>query len=98
MNPLKWATALGIGALALTGCASVPDGPTVRVMPAPGKPFEVFVADDQYCRSYAMQSIGGAHAQDQANSNAVGSAVVGTALGAAAGALIGGNSRGAGTG
>jgi len=50
----------------------------------------------QYCRSYASQSISGN--AEQANTAAVGSAVVGTAIGAAAGALIGGNSRGAGVG
>jgi len=96
MHPFKWATSLGIGALALTGCATVPDSPSVRVMPPPGKPFEVFVADDGYCRNYASQTI--ANKAEATNNAAVGSAVVGTALGAAAGALIGGNSRSAGTG
>ncbi|HXY21235.1 MAG TPA: hypothetical protein VEI29_01025, partial [Burkholderiaceae bacterium] len=95
MHPLKWA--LGLGTFALAGCAVMPEGPSVRVMPAPGKPFEVFVADDQYCRSYAAQNAGG-NAQQAANTSAVGSAVVGTAVGAAAGALIGGGSRGAGAG
>jgi len=33
-------------------------GPRVTVMPAPGKPFEVFAMEDQYCRRYAEQSIG----------------------------------------
>jgi len=75
----------------------MPSGPGVSVMPPPGKPFEVFVADDQYCRSYASQAAGG-NAQEAANTAAVGSAVVGTAVGAAAGALIGGGSRGAGVG
>lgn len=31
----------------LAGCASLPDGPRVAVMPAPNKPFDVFVADDR---------------------------------------------------
>ncbi len=97
MHPLKWVTALSVGALALAGCAVVPNGPSVRVMPPPGKPFEVFVSEDQYCQSYARQTLG-TNPQDAANTAAVGSAVAGTALGAAAGALIGGNSRGAGTG
>jgi hypothetical protein len=66
-------------------------------MPGPGKPFEVFVAEDQYCQSYAKQSLG-TSPQDAANTAAVGSAVAGTALGAAAGALIGGSGRGAATG
>jgi hypothetical protein len=97
MHPLKWASALGAGAIALAGCAVVPSGPSVRVMPAPGKPFEVFVSEDQYCQSYARQTLG-TGVQESANNSAVGSAVVGTALGAAAGALIGGNGRGTGTG
>lgn len=97
MHPLKWASALGASAIALAGCAVVPSSPSVRVMPAPGKPFEVFVSEDQYCQSYARQTLG-TGVQETANNNAVGSAVVGTALGAAAGALIGGNGRGAGTG
>ena len=33
----------------MTGCATIPTGPTLAVMPAPGKPFEVFVADDSVC-------------------------------------------------
>jgi hypothetical protein len=97
MNAKKVAAALGLGALALAGCAVVPEGPSVRVLPAPGKPFEVFAAEDQYCRGYAQQAAGG-NAQEAANTSAVGSAVAGTAIGAAAGALIGGNSRSAGTG
>jgi len=56
MHALKWGTSLGIGVITLTGCAVIPDGPSVGVMPVPGKPFEVFIADDQYCRGYAAQS------------------------------------------
>jgi hypothetical protein len=96
MQPQKWIVVVGLGAAALMGCVVAPTGPTVRVMPAPGKPFEVFAADDQYCRGYASQASNG-YAQESANAG-VGSAVAGTALGAAAGALIGGNSRSAGTG
>ena len=97
MHPMKWATALCAAAVAVTGCAVLPNGPSVRVMPPPGKPFEVFVSEDQYCQSYARQSLG-TSPQDASNTAAVGSAVAGTALGAAAGALIGGNGRSAGTG
>ena len=85
MHPLKWGTVFGIGAVALVGCATVPDSPSVRVMPAPGKPFEVFVSDDHVCRSYASQSISGK--EEAANNAAIGSAVAGTAIGAAAEAL-----------
>jgi hypothetical protein len=81
----------------LAACTTAPQGPSVRVMPAPGKPFDVFVSEDNYCRAYAAQS-SGANGPDASGQAAVNSAVVGTALGAAAGALIGGNSRGASTG
>ena len=83
--------------LLLSGCVTVPDGPSVRVMPAPGKPFEVFANEDLTCRGFAAQSVG-TKAQEAANASAVGSAAVGTVVGAAAGALIGGNSRSAGAG
>jgi hypothetical protein len=87
---------LGLGAITLAGCVSVPNGPTVAVMPAPGKPFEVFQQDDAQCRGFAQQSVG-TTANDQAAQNAVGGAVIGTALGALAGAAVG-NHRDAGAG
>lgn len=65
----------------LAGCAVAPQGPRVAVMPAPGKPLELFAQEDQYCRSYAQQSIG----PDNSNERAVGAAIVGTLLGAAVG-------------
>lgn len=80
-------------AMVLAGCASAPIGPRVAVMPAPGKPYEVFVAEDQMCRHYAAQSIG-AEPNDAAAKSFVGSAVVGTAIGAAAGAMSGGHEGG----
>ncbi|MBV8209204.1 MAG: hypothetical protein JO133_03980 [Burkholderiaceae bacterium] len=81
----------------LAACAQIPNGPSVAVMPPPGKPFDLFVADDQLCRGYATQAIGGTSASQSAAASAVTSAAVGTALGAAAGALIGGhNSVGTG--
>jgi hypothetical protein len=85
------------GAVLLAACAQIPNGPSVAVMPPPGKPFDLFVADDQLCRNYATQSIGGTSASQSAAASAVTSAVVGTALGAAVGAVAGGHS-GAGTG
>ena len=80
----------------LAGCASLPDGPRVAVMPAPNKPFDVFVADDRLCRSFAAQSIG-TSPNELASRNLVDNAVAGTAIGAAAGALAGGQ-HGAATG
>lgn len=81
----------------LTGCAVVPPGPSVAVMPGPGKSFEQFGVEEQVCRNYAEQSTGMAPAQ--ASNNAVaGSAVVGGLLGAAAGAAMGGHHSGAAAG
>lgn len=81
---------------ALAGCATLPAGPQVAVMPAPGKPFEQFVAEDRLCRGFAEQSVGTSPAGASAQDMAVG-ALVGTAIGAAAGAALGGH-RGAATG
>ncbi|MDR2000878.1 MAG: hypothetical protein LBP94_05045 [Zoogloeaceae bacterium] len=79
---------IGLIAAALAGCASAPLGPTVAVMPASHKPLDVFAGEDQYCRSYAEQSVGGQ--THRANDNAAAKAVVGTAVGAVIGAAIGG--------
>jgi len=88
---------LALGAITLTGCAVIPEGPSIAVMPAPTKPFEIFIADDQYCRGWASQSTG-SKPQTAANTSAAQSAAVGTAMGAAAGALIGSNWASAGIG
>ena len=74
--------------LAVTGCATLPEGPSVRVLPGEGKPFEQFQADDAVCRQWAGQSIG-ISAQDTVNMNAASGAVIGTAVGAGLGAAIG---------
>lgn len=81
----------------LAACVSVPSGPSVRVMPAPYKPFDVFVGEDGQCRDFASRQVGGSDANQAAASSGVTSAVVGTTVGAAAGALAGGN-QGAGYG
>jgi len=85
------------GAILLAACAQIPTGPSVAVMPPPGKPFDLFVQDDQLCRNYATQSIGGTNASQNAAASAVTTAAVGTALGAAVGLAAGGG-KGAGTG
>ena len=70
----------------LGGCATMPTGPTVSVLPGPGKPFEVFQADDYACRQWAQQQIGGASPSQTANQNLATGAVVGTLVGAGLGA------------
>ena len=93
-----WRGALAFPPLLLAACAQMPTGPSVAVMPAPGKPFEVFAAEDQACRAYGAQSAG-VDRNDAAAQTVAGSAAVGTVIGAAAGALIGGhNGAGAGAG
>ncbi|MDQ5902422.1 MAG: hypothetical protein QG672_5 [Pseudomonadota bacterium] len=86
-----------IAALLLAGCASVPSGPSVMVLPGTGRGFDDFRADESTCRRYAFEQIGGNSAQQRAQESAVTSAAIGTVVGAAAGAAIGGH-QGAGVG
>lgn len=74
--------------LVVGGCATVPTGPSVMVLPAPGKPFEVFQAEDANCRRWASQQIG-MTPQEIVNQNTATGAVVGTVVGAGLGAAIG---------
>lgn len=83
--------------LMLGGCATMPTGPSVRVLPTPGKPFEEFMAEDAQCRRWAEQQLG-MNAQDTANRNTAQSAVVGTAIGAGVGAALGAVGGNAGAG
>ncbi len=83
------------GVMLLAGCASTPNGPTIQVMPAPNKPFQVFQEDVAVCKNYASQQIAGQ--ADSANERAFGGALLGTALGAGLGAAVDGG-RGAGIG
>jgi outer membrane lipoprotein SlyB len=75
-------------ALLLGGCVQQPAGPTVAVMPAPYKPFEVFQQDQAICMAYGQQMTNGQ--AEAANQQSVGTAAVGTVLGAGLGAAIGG--------
>lgn len=86
-------------AVILAGCATspLPSGPSVAVMPAVGKPFEVFQAEDNECRGYAQQAVG-MSANDAAASSQGRNMAIGTAIGAVAGALLFDSSRGAGPG
>ena len=91
-HPVQRKTILAASALLvlLGGCVSQPMGPSIAVMPAPNKPFEVFQQDQGVCTQYADQQVaGGAQA---ANGNAVGTAVITTILGAGLGAAVGGGS------
>lgn len=102
---LKRAFAFCLAVAALVGCATMPAGPSVMVLPEPGKPFEVFQSDDAVCRQWALQQIQ-APPNEIVNRNLAGGAAIGTAVGAGLGAAIGaasgnaaeGAAIGAGTG
>jgi hypothetical protein len=79
----------------ISGCAQTPLGPTVQVMPGPGKSFDAFQYDQAGCKQFAEQSVAG-QAQN-ANQRALVGGLITTALGAGLGGAIGGGS-GAGIG
>jgi hypothetical protein len=74
--------------LALSGCVTLPTGPSVMALPGSEKSFEQFQAEDADCRQWAGQQIG-MSPQDTANQNTATGAVVGTVIGAGLGAAIG---------
>ena len=88
---------VGVAAM-LGGCATVPTGPAVTVMPGTGKTFEAFQQDQTACQQYAYAAIGGANAGQPANDHAAGTALVGSAWGAGTGAIIGSATSQAGQG
>ena len=93
---VRWVVLL-LGMGLLSACVVVPTGPSVLVLPAAGKPLDLFQADEVGCRQYAQYQIGVAPEQ-AATQSAVTSAAVGTAVGAAAGAVLGAAAGNAGTG
>ena len=56
MRARWYALLLGIGIL--SACTVLPTGPGVLVLPAVGKPMEVFQTEEGECRSYAQQQLG----------------------------------------
>lgn len=83
--------------LTLSGCATLPAGPSVSVLPAQGKPFETFQAEDMNCRQWAERQMG-MSTQEAYEKNTATGAVAGTAIGAGLGAAIGSASGHAGAG
>jgi hypothetical protein len=81
----------------LSGCATIPAGPSVMVLPAPGKSFEAFQSEDLACRQWAEQQAGRPPAHTVNQSLASGAAL-GTLMGAGLGAAVGAASGNAGTG
>lgn len=88
--------ALGLGvAASIAGCAQIPAGPTVQVLPGANKPFEKFQEDQILCKAYAHDQVAGQ--SDTANERALAGTLIGAALGAGVGAATGGG-HGAGVG
>ena len=75
--------------LLIAGCATIPTGPSVMVLPGQGRTFDQFQYDDAMCRGFSSQQIGGTTRHQAATDSTVTGAAVGTALGAATGAAIG---------
>jgi hypothetical protein len=96
LRPRLFPALLTLGLLG--ACTTMPEGPSVMVLPGTGKSFDQFRADDFECRQFASGQLGGPNASANAAADSgVRSAAVGTLLGAAAGAAINGG-RGAGVG
>jgi hypothetical protein len=85
------------GLLALGGCQPAPiTGPTIAVMPGPGKTLNQFQNDDYTCRGFAQNQ---SYAPPPRGLNSpVGTAAATTAVGAAGGALLGAAGGNAGMG
>ena len=94
---LKSALAILPVVMMLCGCATMPPGPSVLVIPGNGKSFEAFQADDSACRQWAQNRTEW-NANQTVNENVAGGAIAGGALGAASGALIGAASGNLGPG
>jgi len=85
----------------MSGCATGPTGPTVQVMPRPGKSFDVFQAEDSRCRLWAeRQESQPVHKtyQKRVATGAVAGTVGGAGVGAAFGAAAGDPAMGAAVG
>jgi uncharacterized protein YcfJ len=81
----------------LTGCATIPTGPSVMVLPGDRKTFEQFQVDDAVCRQWAAQQTG-TTGERASSGSTISGAAIGTAIGAAAGAAIGAAAGSPGTG
>jgi len=83
--------------VAVCGCATIPPGPSVMVLPPSGKSFDAFRMEDSVCREWA-ESQAVWRANETANENLASGAAIGTLLGAGLGAAIGSASGNVGAG
>lgn len=81
----------------LGGCANVPAGPSVMVLPTAGKSFDAFQKDDYDCRQWAAQQVRATPGQTY-NESLGNGAALGTLVGAGLGVAIGAASGNAGAG
>ena len=84
-------------AILVAGCVTLPTGPSVRVFPAPGKPYDLFLSEDSTCRQAAERQIG-VLPQQIADENTARGAFAGAAIGTGVGAALGAASGNAGVG
>lgn len=97
MITFKRSILISFALLVAGGCATLPTGPSVNVLPAPGKSFDTFRTEDATCRQWAKQQLG-MSPQQTYESNVATGAVAGTAIGAGLGAAVGSASGHGGTG
>jgi hypothetical protein len=81
----------------LGGCATFPPGPSVNVLPAKGKSFDTFRAEDAACRQWAEEQLA-VPPHETYEKNVATGAVAGTAIGTGLGAVMGSASGHAGEG
>jgi len=74
--------------LAVSGCVTLPSGPSVMVLPGSEKSFEQFQVDDSLCRQWAGTQTG-MPPQQAVDQNIAAGSVAGTLIGAGLGAAIG---------
>lgn len=77
-----------LAVLGVAGCATVPIGPSVMVLPGSTKTFEQFQLDDSVCQNWAGRQVG-LSPQDTINQNVATGATAGTLIGAGLGAALG---------
>ncbi len=97
MMTFKQSILIFFSVLIVGGCATLPTGPSVTVLPAPGKSFDTFRTEDATCRQWAKQQLGMSPQQTYEKNVATGAAA-GTAIGAGLGAVVGSASGQAGEG
>lgn len=97
---MKTAAMAVAGCLLAAGCATVPSGPALMVLPGPTRTFDQFRADDAACRQYAQSALAAVvpAANDRAAANAAAASIVGAATGALIGAATGHAGEGAAIG